>query len=131
MITQITDFINSYSNKEVVWGDDDCTAWAAKWSEVATGNPIKLPDYNCREQANQIIDDAGGLVELINNYLGFSEVFGDPSIGDIAVIETERSGLVTVIVLNNGVAAWRGDKGVRLFRVRPRYIKAYWKINAK
>lgn len=131
MTDQIADFINSYNGKEVVWGVDDCTAWAAKWAEIATGDLIQLPDYASQEQAHEIIDEAGGLVDLIAQYLGFSHEYGEPELGDIAVIETGRSGLVTVIMLQDLTAAWRGDKGVKLFRVRPRHIKAYWKINAQ
>jgi hypothetical protein len=129
MTDKISDFINSYDGKQVVWGVDDCTAWAAKWAELSTGKPIQLPVYSSQDEAHEIIDNAGGLVELITKYLGFAQIYGEPTIGDIAVIETGKSGLVTVLMLQNGVAAWRTDKGVRLFRVRQKHIKAYWKIN--
>lgn len=129
MIKKLEDFINSYNKKEVVWGDDDCTAWAAKWVEIATGKHIELPPYSAQEQAHEIIDQAGGLVDLITQYLGFPQMYGEPKLGEIAVIETARSGLVTVIMLQNYAAVWRGDTGVKSFRVRPNYIKAYWKIN--
>jgi hypothetical protein len=131
MTDKISDFINSYDGKQVIWGVDDCTAWAAKWAELSTGKSIQLPDYSNQEQAHEIIDNAGGLVELIEEYLGFAQIYGEPTIGDIAVIETGRSGLVTVLMLQNGVAAWRADQGVRLFSVRQRHIKAYWKLNEK
>lgn len=129
MKQKLEDFINSYNKKDVVWGDDDCTAWAAKWVEIATGNRIELPPYQTQKQAHDIIDQAGGLVELVNQYLGFSYEYGEPELGDIAVIETARSGLVTVIMLQNYAAVWRGNTGVKAFRVRPNHIKAYWKIN--
>lgn len=129
MIQKLEDFINAYNEKDVVWGEDDCTAWAAKWVEIATGNQIELPPYQTQEQAHEIINEAGGLVELVNQYLGFLYEYGEPELGDIAVIETARSGLVTVIMLQNFAAVWRGDTGVKAFRVRPSFIKAYWKIN--
>ena len=129
MIEKIENFINSYDEKEVVWGEDDCTAWAANWVGIATGKRIKLPAYSNQEQAHEIIDQAGGLVSLITQYLGFSHEYGEPELGDIAVIETARSGLVTVIMLENYAAVWRGDTGVKAFRARPNHIKAYWKIN--
>lgn len=129
MIKKLEDFINAYNEKDVVWGEDDCTAWAAKWVEIATSKRIELPPYQTQEQAHEIINEAGGLVELVNQYLGFSYKYGEPELGDIAVIETARSGLVTVIMLQNFAAVWRGDTGVKAFRVRPSFIKAYWKIN--
>ena len=129
MIEKIENFINSYDEKKVVWGEDDCTAWAANWVGIATGKRIKLPAYSNQEQAHEIIDQAGGLVSLITQYLGFPQMYGEPELGDIAVIETARSGLVTVIMLENYAAVWRGDTGVKAFRVRPNHIKAYWKIN--
>lgn len=129
MIEKLEDFINSYKDKEVVWGVDDCTAWAGKWAEIATGEPINLPPYDNRGQAQEIIKNAGGLVELVSQYLGFPQTFGDPDIGDVAVVETGNHGLVTVLMLKNNFAAWRAEKGLRLFWVRSRHIKAYWTIN--
>lgn len=125
---KITEFINSYDKKPVVWGEDDCTAWAAKWIECATGQKIDLPKYTDREQANAMIDQAGGLVDLIGQYLGPPVGYGEPQIGDVAVIETGRSGDVCVVMLKNYVAVWRADHGVRQFRVRPRFMKAYWTV---
>lgn len=129
MIKKLEDFINSYNEKPIVWGVDDCTAWAGKWAEIATGNRIQLPSYGNREGAHKIIDEAGGLVELVSQYLGFPQTFGDPDMGDIAVVETGNHGLVTVLMLKNNVAAWRAEKGLRIFRVRSQHIKAYWTID--
>lgn len=109
------------------WGVNDCAMWAASWWELQRGEPLDLPRYESRQEADQKIAAAGGLVALIESQIGPSVQYGQPGQGDIAVIET-KLGEMTAISLGNAYAVARTENGVRMFLALERVIKGFWPI---
>lgn len=120
-------FVDSVETKPVEWGIDDCTAFAAKWVEGETGESIELPKYSTRGQAARLTVEYGGLIEAWAYGLpSICTIVGEPLLGDIGIIPTERYGDAGVIFAHNGACIWRSEKSYRMFQ--PRYVKAIWRV---
>ena len=102
---------------------DDCSIlpmqWVRGWREKTTGRewPVSVPDYSSREEAEALIERAGGLVNVWNPIapqlalqpLGPQDV---PVIGDVGIFVTSR-GEVGGIFLHGGIILWRAEMGTR------------------
>lgn len=126
-IQELADYIHSYAEKEVVWGQDDCTAWAAKWVELRIGRSLNLTPYASQEQAYQLIERAGTLNDLWSAALAHNGIFPthEGKCGDVAIIQL-RGKQVGVIVCQGGICAWRANKGVCF--IQPREFVNIWAI---
>ncbi|MBL4800168.1 MAG: hypothetical protein JKY50_22460 [Oleispira sp.] len=125
---EIEEYIRSYDNQPAIWGESDCSSWAAKWYELATGNKPKLPTYTTRTEAHELIEKAGGLVALWDTALeGFGlERYGEPELGDVGVIITKRFGDIGGIFGERGLFFWRSENGVAVLQPRTKTIKKIW-----
>ncbi|WP_315920452.1 DUF6950 family protein [Mesorhizobium sp. SP-1A] len=126
--------IEAVEGKPVVWGESDCTSWAASWVEKVTGDkPPFLAGYSSLEQAHALIDEAGGLDVLWGRSLSTIGIFSKPdyaaALGDIGIVDTASFGPVGVIFAQDGVALWRADNGTALLRPRSRNIVKVWNLS--
>ncbi|MHC3940231.1 DUF6950 family protein [Paenochrobactrum sp. BZR 201-1] len=123
-------FIEGWKDVPVVWGESDCTAYAAKWVEIATGCPMaRLADYSSKDEALEIIAQHGGLLALWSNALAQAGIFenrGDPQLGDVALVRTADYGDIGVIIANDGACILRTETGTRF--LRPRSFVKVWAI---
>lgn len=102
-------FLEPFDGRPVEWGVDDCSAWCAAWARDC-GHEVHLPAYASEDEAHALIDAAGGLVNVWDDVCasaGVCERIGDPQIGDVGIIPTNRFGPVGVIWADNGLACWR------------------------
>lgn len=125
---EIEEYIKSWNDEPIVWGKSDCSAWAAKWYELATGNKPNLPTYASKAEADELIEKAGGLVPLWEAALeGFGHKrYGDPELGDVGIIITKRFGDVGGIFGERGIFFWRSENGFAPLQPRTKTIKKIW-----
>lgn len=119
--------VDAAANSPVVWGESDCTAFAAAWVATETGRPLALPAYGSRDEAERLIAAAGGLSAAWGEVLsrsGFAQT-GAPALGDVGVIETTK-GEVGVVFAAGGFALWRSEAGV--MPIRPARVVAAWAV---
>ena len=124
-------FIESFHGKHVTFGVDDCAPFAALWIEFATGRKVELPAYCSREGGQELIRQAGGLVEVCDKCLanaGVFERFGEAQLGDVGVLRTARFGDVGGIFGVGGCFFWRHAKGTAVLCPRERYILKTWAL---
>lgn len=122
-------FCEAMDGKPVTYGIDDCSTWPAQWAVNETGCDLDWPEYSSREEAQALIDEAGGLAPLWDAAIGsrFEECHEEyPPVGSIGIIRTRLFGEVGVIFVFAGVVCWRHETGVRVFGVRPNTIVKAW-----
>jgi hypothetical protein len=116
----------------VVWGESDCTAWAARWVGDFHDRSLALPRWRSREEAYALIASAGSLAALWSDALarfGLPERFDAPQAGDVGIIETRVAGQVGVIFIHDALVAWRGaPTGARFLRPHPQAIVKVWAL---
>ena len=124
-------FIESFRGKPVTFGVDDCAPFAALWIEYATGRKVQLPAYGGREGGQELIRQAGGLVEVCEPWLadaGIRERWGEAQLGDVGILRTARFGDVGGIFGTGGYFFWRHAEGTAVLRPRERYILKVWAL---
>lgn len=124
-------FVNRTQGVPVIWGESDCSTWPAQWIIDQTGANVEWPEYSTREEAQQIIDAAGGLDAVwheIATEAGLERVWDAPILGDIGIIDTRLYGYVGGIFADGGAFCWRAEKGVLIMSPNRNYIKGIWRI---
>ena len=122
----IREYVEGTVGKQLVWGVSDCAMWAAQWWEIATGEPLDLPPYSTEAEAQEKIEDAGGLTALIASQIGEpDDMFAVPMAGDVCVVQMKNND-VTALGIGGGCVAFRTQLGVRPFNPREHFIKAIW-----
>lgn len=126
--------IEAVEGQPVVWGQSDCTSWAANWVAAATGRAVPmLGTYTSLDEAHALIDEAGGLDVLWTRALAQVAIYAspyEPVLGDVALIDTASFGLIGSVVAEGGIALVRANSvdgltgGVRCFRPR-RFFKVW------
>lgn len=123
-------FVRDHSGRPIVWGRDDCSAWARRWVEAETGLRVPFPIYASHAEAAALITEAGGLAPLWREALaplGLVETV-HPLAGDVGVVATADHGAVGTIFSGGGWAYWRALDGVTALRPRPRTILVAWTL---
>lgn len=123
--------VEGVEGKPVVWGESDCTSWAAGWVKTVTGKDVPFLGYSTLDEAHTLIDEAGGLDVLWTRALAQVGIYStpyDPTLGDVGVVNTTRFGPVGVIFAQDGIALWRADNGTGLLRPRRRDIIKVWAL---
>ncbi|KQW62857.1 MULTISPECIES: hypothetical protein [unclassified Ensifer] len=121
-------FLEEAQNEPCVWGASDCSRWAASWVARVRGKDVPLPCWATKEEAHDLIAQAGSLEQLWSEALfvfGLREC-GAPQLGDVGIIETARFGQVGGIFIAGGYFAWRAEMGV--IYLTPRQIVKAWAI---
>ena len=128
-------FVEDRSRAPMVWGESDCSAWAAEWVFVATGQHLKMPAWNSEAEARALIARYGSLVDVWSavidddNDNDLIEGYGEPEPGDVGIIHTHLVGQVGGIFLAHRNFAWRGEQGgFRLIRPRLGTIVKFWRV---
>lgn len=121
-------YVEGWKDVPVVWGESDCTAYAAKWVEIVTGCHVpRLADYSSQSEALELISRNGGLLALWDEALAQAGIFEnhfEPRLGDVALVRTADYGDVGVIVANGGACILRTEAGTRFLRPR-RFVKVW------
>jgi len=112
-MADLTAFLERLEGAPTVWGATDCSATPWLWLRQR-GIAARLPAYASREEARAIVARHGDLVATWDACLdgtGVGERFGDPQLGDIAVIDTRLHGQIGGILATGGILAIRKDDG--------------------
>ncbi|WP_149746730.1 hypothetical protein [Rhizobium sp. RU35A] len=135
ILDELTSFLEESADVPLVWGQSDCTAWSAAWVERATGCRIVMPEWSSRDEAMEYIAGAGSLANLWSDIIDdddsgvLMDGHGEPSAGDVGIIETHLAGQVGGVFLNHRNFAWRGDAGgFRIIRPRLHTIVKFWRL---
>lgn len=118
-------FLEEVGCGPVRWGVDDCSAAPVAWLNRESGLNIRLPRYDSREAAHEIIakhGDLAGVWDAIGITHQLSTRYGEPELGDVAVIETRRFGQIggilgagRVLMLRKDCGGWHAFGPVRSF----------------
>jgi hypothetical protein len=126
----LTLFIAETADMPLVWGESDCTAWAASWVARIHGRAIRMPRWRSRAEAQALIAAAGSLEALWSPALadfGLTRRSGAPEPGDVGIIDTRVAGQVGVVFLHDRLVAWRAEPaGVRA--IRPKTVIGIWAL---
>lgn len=126
---QLAEFVAHWKDRPVIWGESDCTAFAAEWVKTIRGERVPfLADYNSRDEAHHLIAYYGGLSSIWSQALARIGVFETPSpqLGDVAIVQLADYGEVGVVMGNDRVSILRTDDGTRF--LRPRSFVKVWSI---
>lgn len=107
-------FLTRFEGVPVVWGESDCSAAPALWWNEETGRKVELPAYSSREEAHAIIRRRGGLDAVwddIAAQAGACQRYGDPEVGDVAIIDTRLHGQIGGICGAGRILIIRKDNG--------------------
>lgn len=107
-------FLARFEGVPVAWGQSDCSAAPALWWSEETGKEVELPAYSSRDEAHAIIKRMGGLDAVwddIAAQAGAMERYGDPEVGDVAIIDTRKYGLIGGICGAGRILIIRKDNG--------------------
>lgn len=119
------------ASEPTIWGQSDCTMWAANWVRLVSGRPVATLSYASEAEARTLIERHGGLLNIWDSSLagaGFFESH-DPQLGDVGLVETRLSGPVGVIFGADGLALRRKhDGGVWTFSTARRALIKAWTI---
>lgn len=123
-------FIKPFFEQPVVWGESDCSSWPAKWLATELNLPAIPHRYSDRDGALAYINERGGLLGLWDDWLaeqGISERFGEPQLGDVAIIDTRLYGHIGGICADRGVLLLRseGRVGVSFFGPVRKFVKVW------
>lgn len=122
-------FLEQFEGDKVTWGVDDCCAMCAAWVREC-GYELSLPSYSSQEEADALIERAGGLVALWDKHLSsvlYERVSEHPRLGDVGIIPTRRFGPTGVIWVDTGLCAWR--IGPRPSLMAPRTYLRAWAVS--
>lgn len=107
-------FVERVGNGPFEWGKSDCSSVPVDWFNEERGTSICLPEYHDKVSAQEVIASYGGLAETwsaIAAENGVYERFGEPELGDIAVIDTRLFGQIGGIVAGHRVLYVRLENG--------------------
>ncbi|WP_368517488.1 hypothetical protein [Rhizobium sp.] len=125
-------YVEAAEKQPVVWGESDCSAWAAKWVGAFHGRKLSVPHWRSQVEARQLIAEAGSLAALWTKVLseyGLQQRYGAPEAGDVGIIETQVAGQVGVIFIHDALVVWRGEPaGARFLRPHPKAIVKVWAL---
>lgn len=128
----LADFVSTWNDQPVVWGQSDCTAFAAEWVKTVTGKRVPfLADYASRDEAHRLIEYFGGLSRIWEQALskaGIYEQIGKPLLGDVGIVQLADHREIGLIVVNDGVSILRTEKGTRF--LRPRSFVKVWSTSS-
>ena len=98
------------SNTKFEYGTLDCVIFASKFVEALTGkDPMLEVEYHSEDQAYQIIQDHGGFVDLITDFLGEPTYsFGTLQDGDPVMIKLPVIGELMGVKVNGYIACKTG-----------------------
>jgi len=111
------------------WGRFDCSLAAADWVEYVTGRhpcPELVGIYSDSDGAKELIDGAGGHIELVSRYLG--EPTGELSYQTSDVVMIEQNGKQILAVGYYGQVIAAGPRGVIALCKSRFTVKAVWRI---
>lgn len=134
-------FYEEAAGRPFVWGQDDCSLWPLEWVSRETGQEIDVPVYSSREEAEAIVEAAGGLVAVwarLAPQLGLVEVApGEvPPLGSVGVIAMTPPNQPTGCIFAHAqVACFRVDApegskrdGVTMWGLRTKTILRAWAL---
>ena len=135
---ELNTFLEEFQDKNIAWGEDDCSAWPALWASRRRGGKIVLPNYSSEAEAHALIERAGSLCAVWEDIAARIGVFEttEPKCGDIAIIEMGAIPQMGAIFGEGGIALLRATygpaddrkDGIRPIRPYPRTIVKAWAI---
>lgn len=108
------------------WGKNDCCLFAADAIKAMTdADPAEpLRGYTSAIAAKRLVDEAGGLRELVSRFLGEPVSPLMAAVGDVVLLENEGRDLLGICNGTNAVGA--GERGMAVLGMD--LARAAWKV---
>jgi hypothetical protein len=122
---RFAEFVATRASMPFAWGQNDCCLFAADAVLAMTGkdHASELRGYDSAIAAQRLIDECGGLREIVRAALGDSILPAFASVGDVVLVENEGREMlaicngttalapgetgIAVLGMNTALAAWR------------------------
>lgn len=114
------EFVNASVPRPWVWGEQDCTMWAADWCVARWGvDPARefRGTYSTEAEVDGLVRAAGGLIGLVAPQMDFLAEKPDPAEGDVGVIDV--LGRQTAGIFFGGKWAFRTRAGAGFIQRAP------------
>jgi len=108
------------------WGVNDCCLFAADAVLAMTGEDLAKPlrGYTSALAAKRLVDEAGGLRELVSQFLGEAVSPLMAAVGDVVLLENEGRDLLGICNGTNVIGA--GERGMAVLGMD--LARAAWKV---
>lgn len=119
-------FVQERASMPFEWGRNDCCLFAADAVQAMTGGDPAAPmrGYSSALGAQRLIEEAGGLLELVSQYLGDPVSPHMAGVGDVVLLVNEGRDLLGIC--NGTSAIGAGPQGMAVLGMES--ARAAWKV---
>lgn len=123
---RLAEFVEARASMPFEWGKNDCCLFAADAVQAMTGEDpaATLRGYTSALAAHRLIDDAGGLGQLVSRFLGAPVSPLMAGVGDVVLLENEGRDLLGIC--NGTSAIGAGEHGMAVLGMD--VARAAWKV---
>lgn len=124
------DYIKGAAQRRFEWGKFDCATFCAGWIEAQTGAALiaDFPPYASEAEAENLICEAGGLIELWETRLQGVARRCLPRAGSVGVVELGEY-LTIGGICSSERWVFLTSQGIRAVRVPPERVIAAWCVH--
>lgn len=127
---KLAEQIKNIRGKNFEYGEHDCCLFVARCVDAMCDTDFekRVKDkyaYQSEQEANQHIANDGGLIEMVNEFLGdpVPRAFAMP--GDVVLLRDNGDAVLGIVEAHNAVAASKGG----FISVPLKYAVVAWRIN--
>lgn len=128
--SKLSAYIESVRGKDFVYGEHDCCLFVARCVDAMCDTfyeekVLAKYKYDSEEKANEHINNDGGLIEMVTDFLGdpVPRAFAMP--GDVVLLRDNGEAVLGIVEAHNAVAASKGG----FISVPLKYAVVAWRIN--
>jgi hypothetical protein len=123
---RLSDFAKERASMPFEWGKNDCCLFAADAVLAMTGVDPAAPlrGYASALAARRLVDEAGGMLEFVSQFLGEPVPPLMAAVGDVVLLTNEGRELLGICNGTNAIGA--GERGMAVLGMDS--ARAAWKV---
>lgn len=88
---RLAEFIEARRFLPFAWGPNDCCSLAIAWVQQLTGVDVWPVTWTSEEEAKDVIEQAGGLIEAVSSVLGrYNQNWAEARRGDVGLVDQDH-----------------------------------------